>query len=894
MTDWSSLLSDTQSLVTQDFHSFPRVERNLAQLQQYAQTLRARAGNFRSLNNQIAATRLLAQQGFDTSRLTQDVTTLDIQPTIEDVFHADTTSVEEYLRQVEESTILTTIQEAQQNTVAVFDAYMDDCMAHDWAASKRQLYGLIAPHHGSGPALGSTGGAGAKAPGGGGSLFGTPARGPLQGGGGGGGDGSRLAALPPNEQAYVEVVRRANEAVAAGNAGFDLAREFRDSCKPGRAASSGPAAPGASGGADSSMRACWSLLVDMLAEARGRGVGGQAAAGGSKFVEALAAGGRKHLERGHCQHMRNTLLRHKVAAERGADPEPLREVQAYVQVKLGGGAGRGPLDFQSPGGLDTSWMQVYFSLRNGWVDAARKAAQAAYEPALSRLGEGGFRSLLDDWLRLGGRLPERTATQLARVCESLLHDKAALSSQPKQPYLVLVLALLAGDVRSCDALAATLAALKQPSVLTTIEDYMWSKLTLFQAGQTGAAPSSSSPLPMSSSLDRGSLLSGMASGFSSGLLVPYGLAELHADINRWPAAYYTKQGSEPLLYVTVLLLSLQFNTALAFLWKDEMARAFRVDSVHLAIALWQERLLAITTPGAEPGPDVGALVHAYGRKLVHLDSGLALSYYMLAAAMQGNSIAVKGQMLRELLSESRDFGSLLGGGSAPGGRPGGALAAYVPDPEERKRLFEAVAYECQVAAQPEEAVELYLAADRPRQALALLNQQLSLLLPSAAQEAASGLDVSGAAISLKRVLVRARDARARIPATADSGSRREVEALQQLQAVWELLLAAAQQRHDLALQKLHELSFVPLEKARVEQCVRVAQSGLHPAVQERLQDVLAVAAHTISALKDGASREKCYTLRTELDALCQFANSVSFRVPRVVYQKLCEAASCFS
>ncbi|KAJ9514536.1 hypothetical protein QJQ45_016279 [Haematococcus lacustris] len=180
MTDWSSLLSDTQSLVTQDFHSFPRVERNLAQLQQYAQTLRARAGNFRSLNNQIAATRLLAQQGFDTSRLTQDVTTLDIQPTIEDVFHADTTSVEEYLRQVEESTILTTIQEAQQNTVAVFDAYMDDCMAHDWAASKRQLYGLIAPHHGSGPALGSTGGSGAKAPGGGGSLFGTPARGPLQ------------------------------------------------------------------------------------------------------------------------------------------------------------------------------------------------------------------------------------------------------------------------------------------------------------------------------------------------------------------------------------------------------------------------------------------------------------------------------------------------------------------------------------------------------------------------------------------------------------------------------------------------------------------------------------------------------------------------------------------
>lgn len=53
-------------------------------------------------------------------------------------------------------------------------------------------------------------------------------------------------------------------------------------------------------------------------------------------------------------------------------------------------------------------------------------------------------------------------------------------------------------------------------------------------------------------------------------------------------------------------------------------------------------------------------------------------------------------MLRELLTESRDFGTLLGGGSGPGGPPGGALGAFVPDPEERKRLFEAVAYECQV------------------------------------------------------------------------------------------------------------------------------------------------------------------------------------------------------
>jgi hypothetical protein len=46
-------------------------------------------------------------------------------------------------------------------------------------------------------------------------------------------------------------------------------------------------------------------------------------------------------------------------------------------------------------------------------------------------------------------------------------------------------------------------------------------------------------------------------------------------------------------------------------------------------------------------------------------------------------------------------------------------------------------------------------------------------------------------------MLRARDARQRIPSSADSGSRREVEAFDQLSAIWELLLAARKGRYDL-------------------------------------------------------------------------------------------------
>jgi hypothetical protein len=52
----------------QDNYGFPQVERSLPQLQQYAESLRAKTSKFRTLSNQVATTRLLAQQGFDAGR----------------------------------------------------------------------------------------------------------------------------------------------------------------------------------------------------------------------------------------------------------------------------------------------------------------------------------------------------------------------------------------------------------------------------------------------------------------------------------------------------------------------------------------------------------------------------------------------------------------------------------------------------------------------------------------------------------------------------------------------------------------------------------------------------------------------------------------------------------
>lgn len=44
-----------------------------------------------------------------------------------------------------------------------------------------------------------------------------------------------------------------------------------------------------------------------------------------------------------------------------------------------------------------------------------------------------------------------------------------------------------------------------------------------------------------------------------GLVDGYSLADLQAYLQQYPAAHYSHGGKEPLLYVVVLLLSLQFR-----------------------------------------------------------------------------------------------------------------------------------------------------------------------------------------------------------------------------------------------------------------------------------------------------------------------------------------------
>ncbi|MEW5311171.1 MAG: hypothetical protein WDW38_002907 [Sanguina aurantia] len=812
--DWASLEDRSKVQLDQNHHNFPRVERDLGQLQQFADTLLGRTKRYRTIGSQNAASRLLAEQGFDTTRLAQDVTTLAVQPAAaENVFTAaGSSSVEEYLQQVEESTILAAIQEAQLETVESFQSYMEGCMASDWAANKRTLFSLLAPHNGSSGFSGfSSQGVGGRTP-----LIGGS---PLPAGMGGGSVsrarsnpmGLGTAQLHPMERAYVEVVQQSHAATGS----FDLVGAFAAACA------------------------------------------------------------RKHLETGHTVHTRNHIKGHKQQAERGPDPSDLKEVQAYLAIKL---KNRGLLDFQAAGGHDTCWIQVYFCLRNGKREAALAAAAAATidNGLLKQLGSQGLAPILEEWYRNSRALSDHSALLLAREGEKLLRDKASLKSQLRFPYLVLLCGLLSGEARIVEGLTSALTGMQAPQVLTTLEDFMWAKLCMI------APPASPGTV------------SNLAAGYSSGP-PSYSLAEFQTDLNRWPPTYYSRTGKEPLLYVTVLLLSLQIGTAIKYLWTDESTRSYRCDAVHLAYAMQKERMLTphgSSPTNVNPTADIALMLHQWGRKMLPLDSSAALSYYMTSAKAQGNSLVVKAQLLKELLIESNDFGTMLGGGGS-GSR--GLLDSYVTDPLERRRLYEAVAYECQVSAQSEEAIELYLAAERPRQALAILNQQLSALIGAAIEQTATGTGRASAAEDLQRLEVKAGCAVERIGDvdTADDGSAAEVAAFRLLVIIKQALLAERRGNHAMALHCIADLGFIPFASSSVDRLIQRA-SQLHPAVAERLADVIEAAADALAGQQQGASRDKRFTLKLQLEALLTYANGVSLRVGKSLFQKLAATAASFS
>jgi hypothetical protein len=617
---------------------------------------------------------------------------------------------------------------------------------------------------------------------------------------------------------YADVVKEMNKAISNSTNLESVVGMFAEACKVGSMTTKDAAG--------TTLLRLWQISEKML-----RRVRSIPESASLQKMGLMIEGTRSYLEENFQGHMENVVQSHRTVAALGGYPDKARLVEAYLRVKES--KSRGSLDFDAPGGVDTVWARIYFCIRSGFIrDALDIIDLKVKNDQSTSAGEW-----IDAWLK-GGCKPltgDLAASALAESERLLASEQrvppAGAPSELRICYIAAICALAAGSSRCADCLSRD-----YPGFSPTIEDYMWFRLTLIR-------------------VDAGSSIGVGSNG-------PYTLADFQSQINQYSAAHYSKGGQEPLLYAAVLLMSLQAEKAVEYLATDSATHEFRVDAVHFAICFWYHRFIAPSESSV-----ASKNVSQYAYSLIHRDISLALEYYIMTGLVMGGGTDLKGKLLKELLTESHAYGVLLGSGGASA--DGGALERFFPERTSRLQILESVAHECAFDAQFEEAVELYMVAERPEQALHLLNNRIAEAIE------ASSMDVGSDQV-VADLSSRAETAASEI-GFRDESSEREKETFRELLFIHKIIKRARSGDYPGVLEHLWDLSFVPADRHHLQSCVNSLRAA-HPAVIGLIQPVLLAGGEALTRLNKPE----------QLHVLVSFAAAIPDRISQQAYQKLSE------
>lgn len=276
-----------------------------------------------------------------------------------------------------------------------------------------------------------------------------------------------------------------------------------------------------------------------------------------------------------------------------------------------------------------------------------------------------------------------TALAASDECEKLLRmgDRVGRASYDKKK--LLLYAMISGSRRLIERLLRDLSTL-----FNTIEDFLWFKLSVVRDFPTGAS-----------------------SALLNETSVPYSLDDLQAYLNKFEPSYYTKGGKDPLVYPYVLLLSIQFQSAILYLSKESRDEGYSIDATHIAISLADHAVLGEGTEKLgimDAYAEASSLIRQYGAAYLRLGNlPMALEYYAQAAAAVGGGQSSwtgrgsidqqrqKALMLKQLLTEIllRDGGTYFLLGSRGSGEEG-ELARFFTDTRTRQQFLLEAANQC--------------------------------------------------------------------------------------------------------------------------------------------------------------------------------------------------------
>lgn len=851
MSSWSDLLHSSSKLLEQAAPSaqFPPLQRNLDQLEALSKKLKAKTLRTEAPTQSIAATRLLAREGINAEQLARDLKSFELKTTFEDVFPAEATSVEEYLRQVHEMAMVSAVQEAQKDNLRSFNDYMMKVLEEDWQKEKRDFLQSLSRIS----KLPKTNIAESSRSGHQGQIMAVPSGSQISSG------PTSMEVVPFNNKSILDEKTAAYAAVLKN---LNNARERGLPFKPATAFMRAYENLGVdAGGRSVSMQKIWHLVQALMNE-------DSSVPRDTPRKMSLVLGARCHLEWGHEKYVMETIQSHPAQASLGGAVDNLQKIRSFLRVRL---RDYGVLDFDATDArrqppVDTTWQQIYFCLRTGYYDKAREVAVS------SRVSQQ-FAPMLIEWITSRGMVTAHTAAAASEECEKLLRmgDRVGRASYDKKK--LLLYAMVSGTRKQIDRLLREF-----PTLFTTIEDFLWFKLSAIRDYSDRSS---------SSILNDG--------------LSPYTLEDLQAYLNKFEPTHYTKNGKDPLVYPYVQLLSIQLLPAVMTLSKDYGDEGYRIDAAHICIVFADYGvLLEGATSRQKLGvmdayAEASSIIRQYGSVCLRNGDVLtALDYYVqAAAAVGGGQLSWSGrgsvdqqrqrmtmlkQLLMEILMHDSGIYTLLG---SRGDGEEGELGRFLPDRQARDQFLLDVARQCQDAGLYDKSIEVYWRVGAFSSAVDTINKCLSEAICALARGRLEGDSRTAGLIHKGSEILEAFKYYPEISPQERQNVQEQQIVLRQLEAILSIQNMAKIGHHLDALKEVAKLPFLPLDPRAPDYATDVFQN-LSPHVQACVPDLIRVALQSLENVSDTDG-----SLRALKTKIANFlANNLNRNWPRDLYEKV--------
>jgi len=503
------------------------------------------------------------------------------------------------------------------------------------------------------------------------------------------------------------------------------------------------------------------------------------------------------------------------------------------------------------------WPFIYFCIRCGDLNAALTVAASAS----SALGD--FVLCMKEFAAAAS--PDSLAALSPSTASKLMLTYRRLVRSSHDPFKRIVYCIVGG----CDP------ADNHPEVATSIDDYLWLRLSLISVSSASSDATSSS----SESLTLRQI--------QIQLTEEYGESHFHAD-------------EQPLRYAQVLLLTGQYEAAAAFLSRAAGGQ-LRPHAVHFALAVHALGLLALPSDpiqapllSAEVGDAVpmkrlnlARLLTLYTKKFEATDPKEAVQYFYFMKDMntvQGSNLFLT--CLSELVLETREFDLLLGRIDANDGvRRPGVIDKFYGDIQN---ILNSVAKDAEERGQLEDAVGLFDLAGDHEKVLAIFNQLLSQVV---AQPGAPGS-------TRDRLVSTAVGVASRYKRKGHAGSRTTTSTFHLLLDVATFFSEYHNGNFQGAIEIVEQLKILPFTLDKVEEKINAFKSFTEE-MRRNLPDILLVYALSLhqnykhiksggaaggapakkGGGEDGGKEAVLNQLRTRAKAMITFAGMLPYRLP---------------